>query len=260
MSPAFRQSLAMRMKQLLVASMFVMAAGTLHAQDLAKVCHATSSYDLTVEPDRLVFDRAAPAPTRVVLSHGTLQTDGQSVRLNDEDQDRLDLFQQDLRALMPRVKAVAQHGVGLTIQAIQDESGSLSLDADTRAELDRRLSAQSAELRQRIATSQSTHDWHGDAADQYANQVIGDIAPLLASALGQQAVNAAMSGDLQQAAELRDRATNLATGFQPRLQQRLQVLRPEIQALCPAIQRLSELQLGIRASNGRPLNLVQIGQ
>jgi hypothetical protein len=250
----------MRMKRLLAAAMLLLAGGTLHAQDLAKVCHATSSYDLTVQSDRLIFDRPAPAPTRVVLSHGTLQTDGQSVSLNDEDQDRLALFQQNLLALMPRVKAVAQHGIGLTMQAIRDESGGLNLDADTRAELDRRLTAQSTELRQRIASSQSTHDWHGDAADQYANQVIDDIAPLLASALGQQAVNAALSGDLQQAAELRDRASNLATGFQPRLQQRLQALRPEIQALCPDIQRLSELQEGIRASNGRPLNLVQIGQ
>ena len=194
----------MRKKRLLAAAMLLVVGGTLHAQDLAKVCHATSSYDLTVQSDRLVFDRPAPAPTRVVLSHGTLQTDGQNVSLNDEDQDRLALFQQNLVALMPRVKAVAQHGVALTMQAIHDESGSLSLDDDTRAELDRRLAAQ--------------------------------------------------------AAELRDRATNLTTGFQPRLQQRLQALRPEIQALCPDIQRLSELQEGIRANNGRPLNLVQIGQ
>jgi TolA-binding protein len=90
--------------------------------------------------------------------------------------------------------------------------------------------------------------------------VIGDVAPLLASALGQQAVSAALSGDLQQAAALRDRASNLASGFQPRLQRRLQVLRPQIQQLCPDIERLSELQQGLRASNGRLLNLVQVGQ
>ncbi|GLQ48088.1 hypothetical protein GCM10007862_31390 [Dyella lipolytica] len=248
------------MNRLLATAMLVVACGSVHAQDLGKVCHATSSYDLTVQSDRLVFDRAAPSPTRVVLSQGMLQTDGQSVSLSAEDQDRLELFQRDLRALMPRVKAVAQQGVGLTMKAIDDESGSLSLDADTRAELDRRLAAHSAELRQRIAASQSTHDWHGDAANQYANQVVDDIAPLFASALGQQALNAALSGDLQQAAELRDRATNLTAGFQPRLQQRLQALRPEIQALCPDIQRLSELQQGVRASNGRPLNLVLIGR
>jgi hypothetical protein len=250
----------MRMNRLLPIVMFTMACGSLHAQDLATVCRATSSYDLTVRPDRLIFDRPAPAPTRVILAEGALTTDGQTVSLNDEDQDRLALFQRDLLALMPRVKAVAQQGVDVTMQAVRDESAGLDLDADTRAELDRRLTTHATELHQRIAASESTHDWHGDAANQYANQVISDIAPLLASALGQQAVNAAVSGDLQQAAALRDRAANLATGFQPRLQRRLQVLRPQIQTLCPDIQRLSELQQGIQASNGRPLNLVQIGQ
>lgn len=250
----------MRSHPLLAACLLAVACGSLHAQDLAKVCHATSSYDLTVEPDRLVFDRDAPAPTRVVLGAGTLQTDGQPVALNDEDQDRVDLFQRDLRALMPRVKSVAQHGVDIAMQTIRDESASLHLDADTRAELDRRLAAHAADLRQRIADSNSTHDWHGDAADNYANQILSDITPLVASSLGQQALSAAMTGDLQQAATLRDRAANVATDFQPRLERRLQALQPEIQSLCPDIQRLSALQEGLRASNGRPLNLVQIGQ
>ncbi|GLQ95588.1 DUF2884 family protein [Dyella mobilis] len=250
----------MRLHRLLAAAALAVACAGLHAQDLSTVCHATSSYDLTVRPDQLIFDRAAPAPTRVVLGNGVLITDGQQVALNDEEQDRLALFQQDLRALMPRVKAVAQRGVDVTMQAVREESGSLNLDPDTRAELDNRLATDAADLHQRIAASQSTHDWRGDAANQYANRVIGDVAPLLASALGQQAVNAALSGDLQQAAELRDRASNLASGFQPRLQRRLQVLRPQIQALCPDIQRLSELQQGIRGSNGRWLNLLQIGQ
>jgi len=250
----------MRLNRLFPVVMFAMACGGLHAQDLATVCRATSSYDLTIRPNQLIFDRPAPAPTRVILTDGALITDGQTVALNDEDQDRLALFQRDLRALMPRVKAVAQQGVDVTMQAVRDESGSLDLDADTQAELDRRLAAHATELHQRIAASESTHDWHGDAANQYADQVINDIAPLLASALGQQAVSAAVSGDLQQAAVLRDRATHLATGFQPTLQRRLQVLRPRIQALCPAIQRLSALQEGIQASNGRSLNLLQVGQ
>ena len=250
----------MRMNRLLATVLLAAASTGLHAQDLATVCHATSSYDLTIRSGQLIFDRPAPAPTRVVLSEGNLITDGHTVALNDEDQDRVALFQRDLLALVPRVKAVAQRGVDVTMQAVQQESGTLDLDTDTQAELQSRLATHAAELHQRIAASQSTHDWHGDAADQYANQVISDVGPLLASALGQQAVSAAMSGDLQQAAALRDRASNLVAGFQPRLQRRLQVLRPEIQALCPDIQRLAQLQEGLRASNGRPLHLLQIGQ
>ena len=250
----------MRWYRLLAPCVITLACGSLHAQDLSKVCHATSSYDLTMQPGRLIFDRAEPAPTRVVIASGSLQTDGQTVSLNAEDQDRLALFQRELLVLAPRVKRVINHGVDVSVQAIQEAAAGLNLDADTRAQLQQRLQARAADLHQRVAASQSTHDWHGDAADQYANQVIGDIAPLLASSIGQQALAAAMSGDLQQAAALRDEAANLTGGFQPRLQQRLQVLRPEIQALCPDIQRLADLQQGIRASNGRPLNLLQVGQ
>ncbi|MFK2892497.1 DUF2884 family protein [Dyella flagellata] len=240
--------------------MFALAAGGLHAQDLSQVCHASSSYDLTLQQGQLVFDRAQPAPMRVVIASGTLRTDGQVVPLNTEDQDRLSLFQRELLALVPRVKAVINHGVDVAVQAMQQEADGLNLDAQTRTELQRRLAAHAADLHQRVAASQSTHDWHGDTADQYANQVASDIAPLIASALGQQALNAAMSGDLQQAAALRDQAADLTTGFQSRLQQRLQVLRPEIQALCPSLQRLAELQDGLRASHGRPLNLLEMGR
>jgi len=48
--------------------------------------------------------------------------------------------------------------------------------------------------------------------------------------------------------------------LQPRLERRMQALRPQVEALCPAIDRLAELQQGVRGSNGRPLNLLQIGQ
>ncbi|MGC1550145.1 MAG: DUF2884 family protein [Rhodanobacter sp.] len=246
--------------RLFVVLSFPLACGVLHAQQLAAVCHASSSYDLTIQPSSLLFDRAAPAPQRVVLQDGSLSTDGQVVALNDEDQDRIALFGRDLRALVPRVKAVASHGVDIATQAMHDEALSLNLSADTRVELDRRLAVQADQLKQRIAASHSTHDWEGDMANQYANQVAADIVPLLAADLGQQALSAAMSGDLQAAADLKDRASTLATQLQPRLQHRMQALRPQIQALCPDIQRLAELQQGLRGSNGRPLNLLQVGQ
>jgi hypothetical protein len=40
----------------------------------------------------------------------------------------------------------------------------------------------------------------------------------------------------------------------------MQALRPQIQALCPAIQRLASLQQGVPGGDGRPLNLLQVGQ
>jgi DNA repair exonuclease SbcCD ATPase subunit len=227
---------------------------------MATTCQASSSYDLTLQPAQLSFDRPQPAPFHVEVHDGQLRTDGAPVALRAEDQDRLALFERELRALAPRAKAVARNGVDLLAQAVREEAANLGLGADTMAELNRRLQARVAELKQRIDASNSTRDWQGDLAEQYANQIAGDLLPVLAGDLGQQAIQAAMSGDMQAAAQLRDRASDLATQLRPRLERRMQALRPQIQALCPSIHRLAELQQGVAGSDGRPLNLLQIAQ
>jgi len=238
--------------------MLLLSAEALSAQDLATTCHATSSYDVTLKADSVVFDRATPAPSRVEIRRGSLRTDGVTVQLNAENQDRMTLFERDLRALAPRVRAVAQNGVDMAVQAVRAEASGMHLSAETRAELDQRLTDHARELKQRIAVSRSTHDWSGDAINQYANQIAGDLIPLIASDMGQQAINAALNGDLQAASALRDQAAGLATEIQPRLLRRMQALRPQIQSLCPSIEALSELQEDVRAGNGQPLELIQI--
>ena len=243
-----------------VALMLLLVAAPLCAQDLATTCHATSSYDVTVNADNVIFDRAAPAPARVELQRGSLRTDAVSVRLDAENQDRMTLFERDLRDLLPRVRKVAQNGVDMAVQAVRSEASGMGLSSETHGELDQRLDARAREIKQRIASSRSTHDWDGDVINQYASQVESDLMPLIAGDMGQQAIDAALNGDMQAAATLRDRAASLSTELQPRLLQRMQALRPQIQALCPAIDQLADLQQGVRASNGQPLDLVQTGR
>lgn len=250
----------MRPYRLLAILLLLFAGSSLQAQDLASTCHASSSFDVTLKPDSVLFDRAAPAPFHVDIQHGALHTDGVAVPLKAEDQDRLVLFERELRALAPRVRSVALNGVDMAVRAIRAEADGMGLGADTRAEFDRRLAAHASELKRRIAISRSTHDWQGEAADQDMNRMAADLLPLLAADLGQQAISAALSGDMQTAASLRDRATSLATEIQPRLQQRMQALRPQIEALCPSIRRLAELQQGVRGSTGQPLDLLQLDQ
>jgi hypothetical protein len=248
----------MRLRLLLPSLVLSAVLPTLHAQDLAATCHASSSYDLTVKPDSLMFDRPQPAPFHVQVADGTLRTDGTAVRLRDEEQDRLVLFERELRALVPRVRSVADAGVDRAVRAVHEEAAGTQLSPATRAELAHRLAAHAAELKQRIARSNSTHDWQGDAAQQLADRIVGDLAPLVAADLGQQALAAAMNGDLDEAARLRDQAADLATQLKPRLQRRMQALRPQVLALCPAIRRLADLQQGVRDATGRPLELLQV--
>ena len=250
----------MHLPRLLCLLALLPAVPWLHAQDLAATCHASSSYDVTLKPGSLLFDRPTPAPFHVELQQGALRTDGAIVKLNAENQDRLALFERDLRALAPRVRTVARNGVDLAAQALRTEADGMGLGADTRAEFNRRLEVHATELKRRISVSQSTHDWQGAAADQAMNRIVGDLLPLLAADLGQQAIYAALAGDLQAAASLRDRAADIATELRPRLQSRLQALRPQIEALCPSIRQLAALQQGVRGSNGQLLDLLQIQQ
>lgn len=240
---------------ILILSMFL--ALPLHAQDLASTCHATSSYDLTLQPRDLLFDRTTPSATRVEVGGG-LRVDGVEVHLAGGEGGRVTQFEQDLRALVPRVRVVAEHGVDLAAQSVRAEADRLGLSTATRAALDRKVAADAITLKQRIAGSQSTRDWHGPALDQYVSNITADLLPLITADLGQQAVQAALSGDMQAALSLRDSAVDLATGMKSRLRERMQALRPQIAALCPSIRHLVELQRGFTDSQGRPLNLLEI--
>jgi hypothetical protein len=248
----------MRSLRVIAVVLPLLVALPLRAQDLAATCHASSSYDVTLNTDSVLFDRPAPAPLRVELRQFALRTDGVAVHLSAENQDKLALFERELRALAPRVRVVAQNGVDMATQAIHGEVGGMGVSEETRAAVERSLADHASALKQRIAASRSTHDLQDDAASQYANQLAADLLPLIAADLGQQAIDAAMSGDLQAAADLRDRGTALATQLQPRLLQRMQALRPQIEALCPSIRRLAELQRGVRGSNRQPLDLLEI--
>lgn len=240
------------------------AAAQARAQDndLLDACHASSSYDITIGADGLHFDRAQPAPLRIDMHDGALRVDGATVALGAEDGDRVALFEQGVRALEPRVKTVAAHGVDLAAQAVREQAAQSAPNLAASGELDARLNARVRELKTRIADSHSTHDWQGDAFDRYANAIAADIVPLVAGDLAQQALTVAINGDLDGASALRDRAANLAGDLQQRVRQRLQALRPQVQALCPDIRRLDALESGIgaRLPGGGRLDLVDIAR
>jgi hypothetical protein len=229
----------------------------LRAQDLAATCHASSTYDLTLQSQQLVFERTTPEPTRVEVDAGTLRVDGVPVHGAGEQLDRVQAFEREVRALVPRVRAVAERGADLATQSVRDEVARLGLDTATRDELDRRLAGHASNVKQRIANSQSTKDWHGSAFQQYATELSADLLPVIGTDLGQQALQAMAGGDAQGALDMRDKAVGLATGLQARMQQQLQALHPAVAALCPAVKRLLDLQQGWQDARGRPLQLLE---
>ncbi|MGN6521192.1 MAG: DUF2884 family protein [Dokdonella sp.] len=247
-----------RSMPILLALLLTCGSGA-RATDFEDTCAASSSYDLVVGADALVFERGAPAPRRVEWRDGRLRVDGVVVRLNTEDADRLGLFARELRALVPKVKAIALRGLDLATGVVRTETRRLATSADTRAEVDRRIAAHAAELRARIAASTSTREWQAEAFERDVAGWSADLAPLLVADVGRGAITAALDGDLDEAVALQARASELGNGLQPKIERRLRDLRPQVEALCPSIRRLHELQDGVRDGDGRPLDLLDIG-
>ncbi|HEY4293797.1 DUF2884 family protein [Luteibacter sp.] len=244
-----------------IAAALLCFAGGVSAQDPATTCHIASTYDLTVRPEALVFDRAEPAPRTVRMHDGTLETDGRRVALRPDEQDRVTLFERQVRALVPKAKAIATDGVDLAARAVRDEASTAAPAALASGELDQVLKSRVADIKRRIAASQSTRDWQEDAMRAYAQEIVADVGPILTNEVGGEAMQLAMNGDLQGAAALRDRVATVSTGGQARVVARLEAsLRPRIQALCPSIHQLVDFQSGLRDASGKPLVLVEQGE
>lgn len=227
-----------------------------HGQTLLDTCHATSTYDVTFATQGVLFDRAQPAPRRVYLHDGQLQVDGVVVQLDAEDRDRVTLIGRTVHELEPKVKAIATQAVDLAAQAVREQAGG----SDADAQLDARIASMSAQLKTRIARSNSSHDWHGPAFDQYANEIAAYIVPLLAGGLLRQAVAMALDGDLEGAAQLRQRAADMGDELRERVRRKLQALRPQVAALCPSLQHIDQWESGIHGPlpGGVQLDLVDI--
>lgn len=250
--------MTVRLFVLAVAACF---AGGVAAQDLDHTCRIASTYDLTLRTDALVFERAEVAPRGVRMHEGALSTDGRAVTLRPDEQDRVALFERNVRTLVPRAKALAIDGVDVAAKAVRDEAATAAPGALASGELDRVLQARVADIKRRIAASQSTRDWQEDAMRTYAQEIVSDITPILTQDVGAEAMQLAMNGDLQGAADLRDRVASVSTGGQARVIARVEAaLKPRVQALCPSIRQLRDLQSGLRDADGRPLVLIENGE
>ncbi len=228
------------------------------ADELANLCHASSSYDLTLTSDALIFERAAPAPQRVEWRSGVLRTQGVVVALDTEGRDRLTMFDHELRALLPRVKAVAERGIELVLVALRAQMDELAPSTPARMHIEQQLAQAAATLKQRIARSSSTREWSAPVLQAQVEAVAGEVARTLAEDTAQRSLAAALEGDAQTALALPAQVGDLAAQVRPRIARQLRQLHPQVQALCPALRRLAELQQGVRDAQGYALDLLVI--
>jgi len=226
---------------------------------VVEACHAGSRYDVTIAPDVLLFERSG-VPGRVELRDAALVVDGARIPLNTEDADRLQLFSRELRGLVAPLKALAQRALDLATGVVRAEARAVGGDAATRSDVDRRISALAAAMRTRIAASRSSRDWQQDMLERQLDDALAELVPVLAAGAGSKALDALLDGDVDAAVDTQARALALGQRVQAKIERRMEELRPALEALCPDLRRLAELQQGVRDGDGRTLDLVEFDE
>lgn len=249
------------MRCALAALLGLTLAAPVQARELDETCRARSRYDLTVSDAALLFERAASAQQRVEMRRGRLTVNGAPVPLNGADRSRVATFESTVRALVPQIKTLAQRAVDLGAAAVREEAANVSPRSAADPQLNARVDARARELKARIAASVTTKEWRGAAFSRYVGDIAIDVLPLVAGDLAQQALEAAMQGDLAGAARLKDRAVGLRGSLEARIRTRVEVLEPDVARLCPSLRRLDALESGLagRLPDGSRLDLIEIG-
>ena len=230
--------------------------------DLDAACRVRSNYDISVRAGAVLFERAAAPAQSIEMSRGNLKANGKPVALGVKDRDRISAFETTLRGLIPRVKALAQRAVDLSIAAIREEAASASPKSAADPQLNQRLETRARDLKMRIANSTTSKDWRGATLNRYTAEVLSDVLPLVGGDLAQQALEIALRGDLAAAGALTNRAAGLRASLEARIRNRLEVLRPEVDKLCPALRRLDALESAVGAAlpGGGHLDLLEVGR
>jgi len=228
--------------------------------DFNAACRVRSNYDITVSAGAVLFERVATPAQNVEMSRGNLKANGKPVALGVKDRRRISAFEATLRGLVPRVKALAQRAVEMSVAAIREEAASTSAKSAADPQLNQRLDARARDLKMRIANSTTSKDWRGATLNRYTAEVLSDVLPLVGGDLARQAIETALRGDLAAAGALANRAAGLRASLEARIRNRLQALRPQADKLCPALRRLDALESAVGAvlPGGKRLDLLEV--
>lgn len=224
----------------------------------AASCDVHSDYDLTIEADRVVFEREQSAPLRVEMSDGLLWLDGELLDLSSQDRGRVRAFETHLRALVPEVRAIGIEALDVAYTALTEVASALS---DEPEALNERLAESRAELESHFLGS----DANGFTIDEKAVEVavetmVGEFVPVLVGQITTAAIAAALTGDEQRVKQIEARAKAMETRIEQEVEARADRLEARAEALCPKLIELDDIEnaFDIRLDDGSPLALMEI--
>jgi hypothetical protein len=253
MKPSIRKRLPPTQAALFFA--LALAAGGTQAHQVD--CDVQSDYDISLDDDRLRFERADGTPARIELQRGRLFIDGEPAQLSAEDSARIARMLRELQELAPEVLAIALEALDIAFDALTEVADGLLDDPDaTRARLLDAHARISAELRAKpIATLDNGR------LERVVEDTVAELVPGLVADVVKSALTAAFSGDTAAAEALEARAARLEQEIETRIEPRAAALAKRAQLVCDQIVELDRMEadLDYRLPDGSRLELLRSG-
>jgi hypothetical protein len=257
-----REVLTMRTTMLAcVFAASVAMGGAAQANDLqvhGDHCGYSTDYDVQVTPDGIGFHRDSGKPGDVFMHDGHLRVDGREMAVSADDTGRLRDYEQQVRALLPEVAAVAREGINIGYAAMRTVMLTFADDASDRQAMIDRLDRNRQLALARIDSSLGKGEWRPHELDDAMEQTVQTSAADLAGKLAGSAVTAALSGDERKVAALKARADSLDASIDREVNARSHELDKRVDALCPRLSELEKLQqqMQLRMADGSRLQLL----
>jgi hypothetical protein len=243
---------------LLVALLAAFAAPTYahdrHDRELS--CDLHSEYSLSFGPEALRFERDN-GQRRIELRQGALLVDGRAVTLTPADREKLLKFEQEVRAMMPEVRAIALEALEIAYTAVAhvlrafDDNGSAERSIA-------RLEAEHKAARDKIERGLGTPLFDEREFEKMIESTVATVVPEVVGNVTAAALKAAFSGDEGAVEAIERKAERLEKEIERDVERRADELGRRADKLCPQLTELDRLEstLDVRLADGRPLNLL----
>lgn len=247
------------MKRLMIAAALAVAAGSAYAHNNVEICGIESQYDVSLDANRLLFEKTGVAPAKVEMRRGRLFVDGREIALSDADAARVAKYEATVRALVPQAKAIARDAIEIAFTAVSEVAAAFSGESNasaTRARMgDIRIG-----LMSRVNDAFDKRPWHDDEFGEVVESAVKEMMPVIIGEVVGRAVSMALSGDEKGAADLEKRAEQLEKDIESRIDTQTRQLAARAEALCPMIAELGalEVSLDLRLDGGGRLKLIEL--
>ncbi|KPL48008.1 hypothetical protein XAXN_16270 [Xanthomonas axonopodis] len=240
-----------------LAPLWLLVAGAAQAQTTAprlssQQCDVSTSYDVLADTGGIWLRRKQGVPREIFFHGGELNVDRQPQPVSAADAQRLRQLEQDIRALMPAVAAVAQSVVDITFDALKGVVHVLSGSARQQRKVEQLRTA----ARAQVADSLGRGRWEQALFDARFEAKVEHAAEALAGSLARSVMWTVMTG---RAAQMERHADQLDAQMQQQMQGRSDALRAQARSLCVQAQALYTVQQALEYRfNGERLQMLEL--